>query len=154
MAGDNLRNFTALSSVAPKVLASTQLTGNGDDVIVAPTTTGQGVAQSAILKTGTLSNITSDPTLANANLLPPAQTGPTIAYVSVWIISLGGVTDGSHRIISMYPLTPGDSLPLAEYITGVCLGPGDSLHANVTDSTGANGLSGTVDIVVTGILNA
>jgi len=122
MSGSNLLAATAVS---PKVLYSSQLTTTAD---VAIYTVGAGL--SAVIKHGTVCN-----------------TSGSAATITLKIIPSGGSVDGTHAVVSAYSLAAGDTLSLTGYLTGCCLGPGDSIHAQA-------GTANVLDVIITGTENA
>lgn len=93
-----------LVSQAMAVVETTQYT--------APSTVGGNPLKLVTLKSATVTNTST------ASICP----------VSLSILKSGQTVDGTHRVVSAYPLGPGDSATLPELV-GVVLGPGDFLSA-------------------------
>lgn len=121
MAGTDILNAVHMD---PKVLYSGQLADAADHLLYAP-----AAGASAIVKHGTVCNVSG----ASVN-------------VTVRVIPSGGSVDGSHTVISAYPLAAGDTLPLGDYLDGCCLGPGDAVHVQAS-------AGGAVDVVLSGVEN-
>lgn len=114
--------WNAATSLTAKVLASTRLSTTSTTAVYTV-----GASKAAKLSTGSICNTS---TTATVN-------------VTLAIVPSGGTDDGTHTVISVYPLAPGDTLTLAEFIAGHMLGEGDFIA--VTASTSA-----VVCVVVTG----
>lgn len=71
------------------------------------------------------------------------NTSAAVVNVSVALLKSGDSVDGTHQIVSLYPLAAGDTLALKDYLGGAMLGEGQSIA--VTAGT-ANG----IDVVITG----
>lgn len=64
--------------------------------------------------------------------------------VTLSVVPSGGSADGTHAFLWAYPLNPGDTLSLLDYLVGANLGPGDSIHAQCS-------VASAVDITITGL---
>lgn len=116
------QNLIGVTSMLPKVLCSTQLSATtATTVYTAP------AGSSAIVKHGVACNTSAAP-----------------VNVTLSIVPSGGTVDGTHRVISAFPLAAGDSLPLGPYIGGANLGPGDFISAQAS-------VANVLDIVLTGV---
>jgi len=113
----------AVSSALPKVLYSGQLTDTTEDVLYTAPTPG-----SAVLKHGTACNISAGVVNLSLSILRSGQTLGT----------------GAHRVINGYQLAAGDTLSLADFIAGCCLGPGDFIAAQ-------GSVANALDIVISGV---
>jgi len=113
-------NVLALSAITPKLLASMQLAAGDNAAYTVPAN------KAAKFATGCLCN-----------------TSGSAVTVSVSIIPSGGSVDGTHRIVSGYSLAAGDTLSLAEYLSGMLLGAGDAVSVNA-------GTGSAVDVTLSG----
>lgn len=119
------QNLTAITSMLPKILASTQLAGTtGTAVYTVPT------ASSAIIKHGVVCNV-----------------GAAAVNVTVSIVPASGTFDGTHSVVYLYSLASHDSLPLGEYLAGANLGPGDAIYIQ-------SSVAASLDVTVTGVESA
>lgn len=116
-----MANLKTITAVTPKVLASAQM-ASGDNAIYT-------VAANKAAKLATL-------TLCNTSAAP--------VVVSVAVVPSGGAVDGTHRIVTGYPLAAGDSLTMADDVRGMWLGDGDKINVNAAAAT-------AVDAVLTGL---
>lgn len=55
------------------------------------------------------------------------NTSSGTAKLTLSILRSGDTFDGSHRVLSSYPVLPGDSLVLSDFLRGACLGAGDAI---------------------------
>lgn len=116
-------NLMLVTSMLPKVLYSGQLAGTGDVVLYAAPSPG-----SALVKHGVACNTSGSSVLLTLRVVPS-----------------GGSVDGTHIALA-YSLPANENFPLADFLGGCCLGPGDAIHAQA--ATGA-----AVDVVITGVEN-
>lgn len=108
-------NLLAVSEMTPQILTSVQLDEGDNTVYTAP------IGGTAKIAQGVLCNV-SDATV----------------NVSVDVVPAGGLVDGSHTVISAFPLAAGDSLSLADYLAGAMLGPGDFISVNASAADAVN----------------
>lgn len=113
-------NLLSIASVTPKVLASAQLAAGDNAVYTVP------ASKAAKLATVVLCNTSASPVVVSVSLIPS-----------------GGTVDGTHRVISGYPLAAGDSITVNE-LAGAWMGQGDSISVNA-------GSAAAVDVTVTGL---
>lgn len=113
-------NLTAITTVTPKVLASSQLASGESTVYTV------GASKAAKIAKFVLTN-----------------TSASAVTVSASVVPSGGTVDGTHRVVSAYPLTAGDTIVVSE-VDGVWLGQGDFLSVNASAGT-------AVDILVSGL---
>jgi hypothetical protein len=107
------------------VLFSGQLGDTNEDTLyTAP------ASSSAIIKHGTLCNVSAGAVTVSVNVLRSGQATGT----------------ATHRMISAYPLAAGDTLPLADFMKDLSLGPGDFITAQAS-------AAGAVVIVLSGVEN-
>lgn len=66
--------------------------------------------------------------------------------VSLSVLKSGDTVDGTHLVLSTYPLAAGDTLPLKDYLGGALLAEAEAI--SVTVSTGA-----VIDVVLTGAVS-
>lgn len=71
------------------------------------------------------------------------NTSGSAVTVNVSVVPSGGTADTTHRVVSAFSLSAGNSLSLKDYLEGVMLGAGDFISISV-------GTSSTVDAVITG----
>lgn len=113
-------NLTAITTVTPRVLASSQLASGESTAYTVPTSKAAKIAKFVL-----------------------TNTSASTVTVSASVVPSGGTVDGTHRVVSAYPLAAGDTIVVTE-VDGVWLGQGDFLSVNV--SAGA-----AVDILVSGL---
>lgn len=113
-------NMLALTTVTPRVLASLQLAAGDNTIYTA------AANKAAKIATLTLCNTTSTPVI-----------------VSVSVVPSGSTVDGTHKVVSAFPLAANDSTVVTE-VSGMWLGTGDFISVNASAAT-------TVDAVMTGI---
>lgn len=105
-----------------RLLASVQVSATGDTTVyTAP------AGKSVEVRHGTLCNVSG-----------------SAVTISLALIPFAGAADGTHRVVSNYPLAAGDTLPLRDYLNGAQLGPGD--YVSINCATGA-----AVDVVLSGV---
>lgn len=118
MAGSNVM---AATSLAPKVLCATQLSGTTATAVYTVPAGG-----SAKITFGSICN----------------TSGSTVT-VSLSLVTSGGTAGVGNRVISGASLLAGDTLPLASFVAGATLGPGE--FVSVTAGTAA-----ALTVVLTG----
>lgn len=121
MAGQNV---IVAASISPQVIVSQQLAAADAAVYTVPASTSVKVSQSTLCNT---------------------SASAVTVYLS--LIQTGGTVDATHRVISGYSLAANDTLPLAGYISGAMLGPGDKIAAYASTAS-------VVDLVITGTVHA
>jgi hypothetical protein len=122
MAGQDI---TKAAAITPKVFFSGQLGDvNEDTLYTVP------AASSAIIRQGTICNVTGATVSVSLNVMRSGQATGTL----------------THRVISAYPLAAGDTLSLADYVKGLTLGAGDFLTAQASSSA-------AIVIVLSGVEN-
>lgn len=118
-------NVLALASLTQALLVSQQITAT------TATTVYTVPANKAVkLSQGTLCNVTGSAVTVSLSLIPS-----------------GGTADGTHRVIDSYSLAAHDTLPLADYLAGHMLGPGDFISVTA-------GTANAVDVVISGAVSA
>jgi hypothetical protein len=121
MATGDFKNGTNLIG---KILASQQVPGSETTVYTVPASSYTRITQ------GVICNVSG----ASVN-------------VSLSVVPSGGTAGGTNRVISVYSLTAGNSLSLADYLRGAILGPGD--FVSVLASAGS-----AIDITLTGVVSS
>jgi hypothetical protein len=118
MAAPNLLGLPGVAgsaaSLIQKLIAAVQLTTTAETTVyTVPASTGVKLAQA---------------TLCN--------TSAGLVHVSLSLVPSGSTAGVANRILSAYPLAAGDSLPLADFLGGHMLGPGDfiSVLADVANT--------------------
>jgi len=118
-------SYLALSTMFGQILYSGQLsTTSATTVYAVPASTTVKIAS------GTVCN-----------------TSASTVNVTVALLKSGDTADGTHSVISVYPLAAGDTLPLRDYLGGAMLATGEAI--SVTAST-----ANVVDVVLTGAVSA
>lgn len=106
-------SYLGLGAMRGQLLCSTRVaTTSPTSVYTVP------AASTAKLATGSLCNASSSPVTVSLGLLP-----------------VGGVADGTHLVISQYVLAARDTLTLTRYLMGAMLAEGEavSVTASVAD---------------------
>jgi hypothetical protein len=75
------------------------------------------------------------------------NTAGTTVTLSLSLVPSGGTADGTHRVISGFQLSPGDTLPLGEYLGGHMLGPGDFISVIAATAN-------AITVVISGAVSA
>lgn len=115
-------NILKASALTPTLLASLQLADtSAHSVYAAP------IGGAAIVKHGTLCNVTGAAVIVNVAVVPADSS-----------------YDGSHRVINSYSLAANDTLPLGDYLGNCHLGPGDAVYV-------AAGAANAIDVILTGL---
>ena len=104
-------NLTGITTVTPKVLASTQLASGDTAVYTVP------ASKAAKIATMSLTNVST-----------------SAVTVSVSVHPSGSSIDGTHKVVSGYALAANDSITISE-VVGCWLGTGDFLNVNVSAGT-------------------
>jgi hypothetical protein len=110
------------TALTAKTLVSARPTGTASTAMYTV-----GASKAAKLGTGSICNTS---TTATVN-------------VTLAIVPSGGTDDGTHTVIAAYPLAPGDTLALQEYIAGHMLGEGDFIAVTAS-------VTSVIDVVITG----
>lgn len=66
--------------------------------------------------------------------------------VTIALLKVGDTADGTHHVISGYPLAAGDTLALRDYLSGVLLAAGEAVSVTVSTAS-------VVDVVLTGAVS-
>lgn len=110
-------NLTAITTVTPKVLASSQLAA-GDNTVYTV-----GASKAAKLSKLVLANVSAAAVTVSASIVPS-----------------GGTVDGTHKIVSAYSLAAGDGMVITE-AENIWLGAGDYISVNASAATAINVLA-------------
>lgn len=118
-------NYLSLTTMSGGILFSGQIASTSPTAVYTVPS-----SKTVRLATATVCNISGSP-----------------VNVSVGLLKSGDTADGTHQVISQYPLAAGDTLSLIPYIVGAMLGDGESIW--ITAGAGA-----AVDAVITGTVSA
>ena len=75
------------------------------------------------------------------------NTSGAIVNVTVALLKSGDTADGTHTVISAYPLAAGETLALKDYLAGHMLATGEAI--SVTAST-----ANVIDVVISGAVSS
>lgn len=75
------------------------------------------------------------------------NTSGSTVNVTVQVLKSGDTADGTHSIVSAYPLAAGDTLALKDYLGGAFLAEAEAI--SVTAST-----ANVIDVVLTGAVSS
>lgn len=73
-------------------------------------------------------------------------SGSTVT-VTVSLLKSGDTADGTHTVISAYPLAAGDTLALKDYLGGAMLAEGEAISVTA-------GTANAVNVVITGAVSS
>lgn len=113
-------------------------------------TTMQGeILYSGQLSTAAATSVYTVPASKTAKIAQGSVCNTSAASVNVTVelLKSGDTADGTHRIISAYPLAAGDTLSLGDYLAGALLAEGEAI--SVTAS-----VANAIDVVLTGAVSA
>lgn len=118
-------SYLALTSMVGQVLFSGQLaTTAATTIYTVPSSKTVKIAQGTVCNT----------------------SGSTV-NVTVSVLKSGDTADGTHAVISAYPLAAGDTLALKDYLGGAMLAEAEAISVTVSTAN-------VVDVVITGAVSA
>ena len=86
-------------------------------------------------------------TTAKVATMSLCNTSGSAVTVTVHILQSGQTADGTHSVVSGYPLGAGDTLSLRDYIGGAMLATGEAIAVTA-------GTANVLDVVITGAVSS
>jgi hypothetical protein len=75
------------------------------------------------------------------------NTSAAIVNITVALLKAGDTADGTHAVLSAYPLGAGETLKLKDYLGGHMLATGEAISVTV-------GTANAIDVVISGAVSS